>query len=104
MNKILTKAIELTGKYDWTRGTYARDAKGNVVSVHSEDACQFCALGFIGRARYELEEDYLGEEFSAEKLVEAHIPEGFSNDIVSFNDCGNVTKQDIIDLFRKANA
>ena len=103
MNKVLTKALELTEKYDWTRGTYARDARGEPVDTWDQDACQFCALGFLGRARFELQEKY-GEKLSAEKLVEAHVPEGFSNNIASFNDCGNVTKQDIIDLFRKANA
>ena len=104
MNKVLTKAIELLEKYDWTQKTYARDARGEVVDTWSKDACSFCALGFIGRARFELDGTKNRElEFAVEHLIEDALPEGFHHNIAVFNDCHSTTKQDIIDLFRKAN-
>ncbi len=104
MNKVLTKAIELLDKYEWTQKTYARDARGEVVDTWSEDACSFCALGFIGRARYELNDvENHGLEFATEHLVEDALPEEFHHNIAVFNDHHSTTKQDIIDLFRKAN-
>lgn len=105
MNKVLTKALELLDKYEWTQKTYARDARGEVVDTWSEDACSFCALGFIGRARFELSKTKnLELEFIAENLVQDALPEGFYHNIAAFNDCPSTTKQDIIDLFRKANS
>ena len=104
MNKVLTKAIELLDKYDWTQKTYARDSRGESVDTWSEDACSFCALGFLGRATYELGLPYSnGLPESPEMVVEKFVPEAFCNNIAAFNDHPGTTKQDIIDLFNKAN-
>lgn len=49
--EILKGARELIAKPEhWTQGTYARDAAGRVAYWADEDACQFCALGAIGKA------------------------------------------------------
>lgn len=40
------KAYQLIEK-GWTRGSYARDERMNVVAPESEKACYFCALGAL---------------------------------------------------------
>jgi len=102
MNKVLEKAIELIEKYEWTKGAYARDAHGDSVDTWSKEACSFCALGFLRRARFELMH-YPQLPSTVEKLVEQHVPEDFSGNISAFNDAPKTTKEDIIALFRKAN-
>jgi hypothetical protein len=102
-NTVLTKAIELAEKYEWTQKTYARDASGESVDTWSKDACSFCALGFIGRARFELMDETNALLFVVESLVENCLPEEFHCNIPAYNDHPNTTKQDIIDLFKKAN-
>jgi len=42
------KAYEIFEKPDtWTRGTFARDAHGNLVEPEDRHACQFCLMGAI---------------------------------------------------------
>jgi hypothetical protein len=101
MNKVIEKAIELMDQYKWTQGSYARDKQENPEETFSRYACSFCALGFLGRARYELKV-VEGYERAAESLVEAALPEGYFN-IAGYNDDPSTTKEDILNLFRKAN-
>ena len=103
-NIVLHRAIELLEKYDWTQKTYARDANGLEVDTWSEEACSFCALGFLGRATYEMGLPYSdGLPETPEMVVAKFVPEAFCNNIAAFNDHPGTTKQDIIDLFKKAN-
>lgn len=103
-NTVVTKAIELTEKYGWNKHDYAQDKDGNYTDTFGEEACTFCALGFLGRAKHELGEDEnYGLNIDAEQLVAQFVPEAFCGNIAAFNDHPSTTKQDIIDLFKKAN-
>ena len=103
-NTVVTKALELTEKYGWNKHEYAQDKDGNYVNTFSEEACSFCTLGFLGRAQLELNNAGIyGLEFAAEQLVAKCLPKEFCGNIAAFNDHPDTTKQDIIDLFRKAN-
>jgi hypothetical protein len=49
------------------------------------------------------DEGYPGSIYTEEHLVEDLIPKEFHSNIPAYNDHPFTTKQDIIDLFRKAN-
>jgi len=104
-NTVLTKAIELMDKYEHTKGWFARDANGDEVGESSENACSLCAMGFIDLAWRQL---YYESDYNNDKLAQAYgavkecLPEGFEN-IALYNDAPETTKEDILNLFRKAN-
>lgn len=105
-NQILTKAIELMEIYDLSKGAYARDAKGEECDVYAPEACSFCTLGILGRAAQEVSGQRLGNLYEdvtyikATNLIQHALPR-FS--IAMFNDKPETTKQDVIDVLRKAN-
>jgi hypothetical protein len=51
--KVLLRAAELVAM-GWTRGTPARDAKGQKVRSTSQQATAWCVVGAVDRALYEL--------------------------------------------------
>lgn len=53
-NKMLGDAMQLIIEKGWTKNALARDNKGNVVAVTHRDACKFCAMGALERARLDL--------------------------------------------------
>jgi hypothetical protein len=106
---ILTRAHELTEKYGWTKGEYARDAAGNKVSSRSDEACSFCTLGFIGRAAFELglqteNRKLTGyEEWNAAVMrVRNLIPPNVG--VIDWNDKFATSLDDVRSVFQRAAA
>ncbi len=104
-NTVITRALELLEIYDLAKGWYARDANGGEIDISNADACSFCSLGFLGRAAYDIcgmpSQEYEDAENAISKLVRS-IP-GSDYNIPKYNDRPGTTKQDIIDLFTRAN-
>ena len=106
-----TSAIEiLTGVRDllsdperWTQGASARDAKGRIVDVHSEDATCFCAVGAFYRVGFPEGNSYHDEEASrrywkARDLVDRLVPG--TKSIIGVNDLDG--REAVLDLLDKA--
>ncbi len=93
--EILTEARSLiTDPDNWTQGSYAKDAEGVAVSIWSNKATCWCALG----ALYSFNEDAL-LDIPADTLntLRPHI---LSQGIVTFND--NHTHEEVLAAFDKA--
>lgn len=109
--EILRKAKEVLAE-GWTKGVFARDEHGAAVWDASPEACSFCAMGAVYRARRQLGFDIDNEDHDQEdtKLWDAlftavrdRSPEG-QRDIVSFNDDVAKDVGDVLDVFDEAIA
>jgi hypothetical protein len=105
-----TSAIEiLTGVRDllsdperWTQGASARNAKGEPVDVHSEEATCFCAVGALYRIAFPDGDcaDPVQDEvyWKARWRAKEFLPEGKT--LISVNDLDG--REAVLDLLDKA--
>jgi len=103
--QVLARATELLSKKTtaedgtgWTRHVFARDAAGWTVQLESPEACQFCSLGAIGRAAFELKaetEVAVDAEMRLDRMLHGA-------DIVNINDSPSTTYSQIILAFKLA--
>lgn len=95
---VLIAARELiTPRKGWTKGWFARDAKGLTTLPHTSEAVCFCALGAIERCAGNATRLY----DQAKTPLAAVVPHG---DIALFNDAKRRTHKDILAAFDRAIA
>ena len=97
---ILRKGKEILLEKGWCQGEFAKNDAGELVTVVSGDACEFCAQGAIMRAAWELGVNYRGDGSShkatAYGWAEHHLVQGiedvtgYSHDIAHWNDDSNI--------------
>lgn len=79
----------------WTRYVPARNAKGDSVSVYSEEACQFCALGALHCVSHDRSQVYSNLVTAMQQNLQLFFS------IMIFNDDPQTKKSDIVALFDK---
>ena len=95
---ILRKARAVIEKPEnWTKGTFARSAKGNPVSAVGRAACAWCAVGAVRRVT-----GYDQILFSRVGRALSYASDGPS--IVTINDSPKATHADVLALFDRAIA
>lgn len=77
----------------WTKGYYARDARGNLQGVHSPAACSWCLLGAAMKC-YPTDHD-----LAVAKLKGMM---GYGIPLHSWNDAPGRTHAEVLELVRKA--
>lgn len=79
----------------WTRGEYARNAKGEYRHVIADDATRFCSLGAICRATFEKTGGMFHDEYEVDNTITTALGEAIvkqskglfdRSTISSFND------------------
>lgn len=107
VEQVRARAAELV-EQGWTQDVAARDSAGHTVSVYGEEACEFCAIGAIVRAAWELS----GRPATDEELdavvdlvvdrIREDLPVGYGHagGIVGFNDRGTRTAGEVASLLR----
>ena len=95
--EILIKARSLIEK-GWTKGCFARDAKGDHVDPTESSACKWCTTGAIwrvvgydGRVKYQ----------EACSVLDDLVCSDFNN-VTQFNDYPETTQAGVLNLFDKA--
>ena len=69
MDYILTRALGWIDDPDrWTRGTFARTAMGASISVESEAAWRYCAVGAVQHATWEISQETNGTHKHTERV------------------------------------
>lgn len=84
----------------WCRAYLAADAMGKRVTVKSPKAKNFCAIGALRRAEFEMGTNGVATE--GRKALRRVLPgtDRFPGSVVSFNDRN--TKKDVLKLFDRA--
>ena len=90
---ILKAARDLIAKPEnWTKGAFARSAKGNRVRAAYKGAVCFCSIGALMKVK--------GEDYTdAINFLRRELPDG-SMGIMAFND--SHSHAEVLDLFSKA--
>jgi hypothetical protein len=98
---ILSEAINLLQK-GWCRRTLARDKSNRTTSFSGEDACKFCALGSIYRARQNLKNDSKNDPYDVfvlDTIESIRNTQGIDS-LAVFNDTSK-SKKKVISAFEK---
>jgi len=93
--ELLREAKRLIEEKGWTQGDFARNSRGNGVSVVSRTATCFCAFGALQANAVGHAASYI----AACDILEACLPE---KSVVSYNDHPTTTKADILALYDRA--
>jgi hypothetical protein len=90
----------LSGFNAWTRGTYARNNKGEDVSLNDPQACRFCADGALRKAAGVNEYTmypYLSPAYrQAREILEGVMADGFCEEIPDVNDKSTTKHQHVL--------
>jgi hypothetical protein len=86
----------------WTRGVFARDAKGQSIPLFDKRAERFCVLGACRNIADPLPEYILGDE--AELALDEVCAELHGKTIPAFNDDPQTTHADVLALYDAAIA
>ena len=103
---ILTRAKELI-EQGWTQKTSARNSNGKIRSAYDSDACQFCMIGAIDRAAFELTSGSLQRTTVAREAVDQLHSRlmmdtyGKSVSVAMFNDATGRTKREVLEAFER---
>ena len=92
--RILERALELTNEIGWTQHAMGRDDEGTPIDCvqHLQDAKCLCAVGYIYRARLDLNLPRMYADKASDVLGRAIIAGGFAGDFVAeWNDAPNQT-------------
>lgn len=54
VSEFLKRVKETMSPETWTKGTLARDSKGERVALEDPSACKFCAYGYLWHTRYKV--------------------------------------------------
>lgn len=101
--EIADRAADVLEEFDWCWGDLALDANGEATQEVA-DGVEFCAMGAIRRALYDLGHDPWGESAAVvERMVfkELGIADGW---LSQWNDERGRTKAEVVALFRAAAA
>lgn len=99
-SEILINAKNLiSDKKHWCKKTEAKDSSGHPVSVYSEKAVRWCALGAIKRVYPEF--SLFKEGWAAIQLMTKYIPDNYPT-ITEYNDYPSRTHEQIMKWFDKA--
>lgn len=80
----LIDARELISDFNrWTQGVMARDAVGTHISVHSDEAVAWCALGALDKTA---KRTYLPAAFQLGNAIKRNTPYGHAPSVSQFND------------------
>jgi hypothetical protein len=82
----------------WTKGEFARDNEGRVITLHSSDACAFCLSG--AAMRVTLNGHLIGHERYTD--VREALQTAIGTPIITFNDGFFTTYEEIIEAIDKA--
>jgi hypothetical protein len=98
---ILTRALELTHKFGWTRGAMAVDTTGEETIFSDPGACKFCTLGFIARAGNDLNGSFMNAEHR-DAINRVTVLTQDPGRIAHWNDHHATGIEDVRELFKKA--
>jgi hypothetical protein len=93
---------------NWTKGNYAKNKRGVGVPIRDPGACQFCLVGAMSRAVYELKiTDDPTYEFELKVQIKRHLskialPNRPFESPASFNDDPFTEHKDIVNLMKVA--
>lgn len=99
--EILRRAREvLSVEQSWARGAWARNADGQPVFVHAQQACSWCIRGALRLVC----EDVPGTPHidDAEALLASVLPQAGGHPLSNFNDASSTTHADVIAAIDRA--
>ena len=99
---ILKGAMSLiSSPAQWTKFAFARNKNGDRVKSCTSEACQWCVVGAINRASYDLDTAGTPDNpYAARRLIDESIPGRLT--VTIFNDNWDTHHQDIMHLFERA--
>lgn len=99
--ELLCEAANVLSDHDWTQHSYARDAMGIAVTSNDPEACSFCMLGALERARQKAASDFLLLDDAIFVLNQMAEGQGADN-IARWNDLRCQNKAEAIDMLHAA--
>jgi hypothetical protein len=96
--KGLNATSALLAKSDWIRNFYAKNAEGEVVNIHSVNACGFCTVGAVVHAVQDLStQDYVESALDLQVSSLDKTADG----AMAYNDDVAKDKRDILRLLKR---
>jgi hypothetical protein len=92
----------------WNKGSFARNANGDIVHYYAEDACSFCLMGAFWKTyrEHQIHNDavYAGLNIlrNAVRSYCVKLPQSYGYDISVTNDHPDVTHTDIKNIVAEA--
>lgn len=99
--KVLKTARGLVAK-GWVQNALAEDSKGDEVSVKSDKAVNFCAIGALRRAEFKLGIKGVASLARHELRKTLRAEDNFTESVMEFNDF--TSKDAVLELFDKSIA
>lgn len=91
----------IANKAFWTKGTLARNNNRQQVKTDSPNACSYCAVGSVERAKHQF--GYTAaEQFEARRLLDTIAGRKGYSSVISLNDASGTSHEKLVGTFDEA--